>query len=321
MPTPSGLVAAASVASALLLGISCHVDRAPMDAAHVERVLAIDVELQAELDESDRRWDQLKTLILERRQYLVEVDASGVPTQRVARRFDSAWEACSAIASDTELDLRRSDCEAEVNRRFIEAIGQRYFMADFDSLLQAQREQPELDLEVFVANSHNRVLGGELTALLIAVETRKAEFRALIDKHREQRIQLSARKRDDEIEEAEQKQRAAAAGALRAISAGMQTYAAGVSQTTHQTTTTIPSSSVGCSSDFSCGVGRTCVKQLYQSTGVCMRAANEYGAPSYTAPKLDSVGPNVPKASSCTSAGATCPVGFRCDYGSGRCIR
>jgi hypothetical protein len=63
------------------------------------------------------------------------------------------------------------------------------------------------------------------------------------------------------------------------------------------------------------------VKQLYQSTGVCMRAVNEYGAPSYTAPKLDSVGPNVPKASSCTSAGATCPVGFRCDYGSGRCIR
>lgn len=46
------------------------------------------------------------------------------------------------------------------------------------------------------------------------------------------------------------------------------------------------------------------MKQLYQSTGVCMPAVNEYGAPSYTAPKLDSVGPNVPKASSCTTSGS-----------------
>lgn len=33
----------------------------------------------------------------------------------------------------------------------------------------------------------------------------------------------------------------------------------------------------GCSSDFSCGIGQTCVKRNFSSTGVCMKKVNEYG--------------------------------------------
>jgi hypothetical protein len=60
--------------------------------------------------------------------------------------------------------------------------------------------------------------------------------------------------------------------------------------------------------------------QSHNATGVCMQVVNEYGTPTYDMPDLDSVMPNTPSKASC-SIGTSCPIGFRCDFGSGVCVR
>lgn len=73
-----------------------------------------------------------------------------------------------------------------------------------------------------------------------------------------------------------------------------------------------------CTSDFSCGTGYSCVKRPYRNSGVCMKSVDEYGARTYKAPSLDSVGPNTNPH--CLT-NADCPTGFRCDLKYQACVR
>lgn len=113
-------------------------------------------------------------------------------------------------------------------------------------------------------------------------------------------------------------------GRWSAVAAGLQSYSA-IKSATPTPSYSAPSYSPppavsGCSSDFSCGSGRRCVKPNYSSTGTCMQTVNEYGGQDYRAPALESVNPKSPSPNDC-SYSKGCPAGFRCDYASGACVR
>jgi len=74
-----------------------------------------------------------------------------------------------------------------------------------------------------------------------------------------------------------------------------------------------------CTSDFSCGIGYTCVKNRYEWSGVCAKAVDSFGVPTFKTPDLDSVGPNTGDDPDCMRDG--CPIGFRCDARSGFCLK
>lgn len=74
-----------------------------------------------------------------------------------------------------------------------------------------------------------------------------------------------------------------------------------------------------CSSDFSCGIGQTCVKAPYKTRGTCMKTVNQYGTQQYNMPSTRSVGPNM-SGGSCKFS-TDCPIGFKCDRRLKACIK
>jgi hypothetical protein len=74
----------------------------------------------------------------------------------------------------------------------------------------------------------------------------------------------------------------------------------------------------GCTSDFNCGFGFKCVKQLYKNHGVCLKAVDSYGTPAMSAPSTNSIG--VRTAPGC-NFNLECPMGFRCDTTLKVCVK
>jgi len=72
-----------------------------------------------------------------------------------------------------------------------------------------------------------------------------------------------------------------------------------------------------CDSDYDCGAGFSCLKELYASSGVCVESYNAQGVRSYS-PDVNSTLPNL--EASCQVI-TDCPVGFFCDQKYGRCIK
>lgn len=73
-----------------------------------------------------------------------------------------------------------------------------------------------------------------------------------------------------------------------------------------------------CSSDYSCGIGHSCVKKPFSSTGVCLKAVDSYGLPTYKMPDSDSI--NIKTEGSCMF-NTDCPIGFRCDSTLKACVK
>ena len=73
-----------------------------------------------------------------------------------------------------------------------------------------------------------------------------------------------------------------------------------------------------CTSDFSCGIGYSCVKERYSASGFCAKAVDPTGTPTFQTPSSDSIGPNMGDVD-CARNG--CPTGFRCDISTGVCLK
>jgi hypothetical protein len=289
-----------------------------MNAAHAERVAEIDSEFDGEIAENDKRWNEVKAKVLELRKDLVKVDAEGKPVRPVTTDFEEAWQIC--LQPNAE-DLQEA-CKGDLRKKYWEAFGRRYYKADLEAVDRDRKDHPEADLEGLAAHSHNSVLNAYIKENLATIARHKADFRDTMNSYRADRIRMSGEQRDHEIEAADRKRRAIWAAAFQGFAQGMQQASQTSSNRSSYVSPSSPSAAEsGCTSDYSCGPAQTCVKQFYNSTGVCMRKVNEYGGPSYSPPDLDSVGPNMPDSSSCTRLGASCPAGFRCDYSSGRCIK
>lgn len=75
-----------------------------------------------------------------------------------------------------------------------------------------------------------------------------------------------------------------------------------------------------CTSDFSCGIGYTCVKAPLKSAGVCMQSVDEFGTQQYNLPDNDSVLPNLDLEGQC-NFDTDCSIGFRCDSEYKVCVK
>jgi len=73
-----------------------------------------------------------------------------------------------------------------------------------------------------------------------------------------------------------------------------------------------------CSSDYSCGIGFSCVKKPFSSSGVCLKTVNSYGTPTYNMPDLNSIG--IKTEGSCLF-NTDCPIGFRCNSNLKACVK
>ena len=304
---------------ALLLLSACRVDREPMNAAHAERVSAIHREVDGEIAADHRRWTALRKKVLLRRKDLIPVadGTASSPAHPVVEDFNEAWERCSSLP-----DPEREPCKGEVRNDYVGALARRYFKADFAWIRQELARDGSLDFEWLATKSHNERLLAEIRANLADINRQERAFGQGMEGIRSGRIQLSADARDREIEAAEEENRQAWAAALRGLGQGLQNAAAASNANSSSpygrgpSTAYVPS---GCSSDFACGLGKKCVKNYYQATGVCMDAVTKYGTPSFSPPDPGSVLPNMPSKKSCTLG--ACPAGFRCDLQSGVCVR
>ncbi|MAC33792.1 MAG: hypothetical protein CME38_09360 [Haliea sp.] len=72
-----------------------------------------------------------------------------------------------------------------------------------------------------------------------------------------------------------------------------------------------------CASDYSCGIGYSCVKRPYRSTGVCMKTVDSYGTRTFDMPSSESIGPNNNPQCYLDS---DCPAGFQCDSKYQACV-
>ena len=84
------------------------------------------------------------------------------------------------------------------------------------------------------------------------------------------------------------------------------------------TPTTIYTQDNSCSSDYSCGIGYSCVKKPFSSTGVCLKSVDSYGTPTYKMPDPNSI--EIKTEGSCTFT-TDCPIGFRCDSTLKACVK
>jgi hypothetical protein len=75
-----------------------------------------------------------------------------------------------------------------------------------------------------------------------------------------------------------------------------------------------------CSSDYSCGVGFTCVKNNFSASGYCAKNVNPYGVQQFDAADPGSVNVKTPSKRDC-QFDSQCPVGFRCEASSGACVK
>lgn len=78
----------------------------------------------------------------------------------------------------------------------------------------------------------------------------------------------------------------------------------------------------GCTNDFNCAYGSSCVKDQFKLRGFCARNVNAYGTPTFTPPNPSSV---YPGGEGDCRWDTECAAGFRCIKGtgqiSGHCLR
>jgi hypothetical protein len=94
------------------------------------------------------------------------------------------------------------------------------------------------------------------------------------------------------------------------------TYSSTNPENTYTPTTYIHDNS--CTSDYSCGIGYSCVKKPFSSSGVCLKSVESNGIPTYKSPDSNSIGI---KAEGGCMFNTDCPIGFRCDSTLKACVK
>lgn len=312
------------------LGLSCF-SSAQYDRAHAARVNDVNARYTSLREETRQRWYALISEVEEWRKYLVPV----VPNSRYAPvdRLDDdegfvklrklCEDAGPGLDASDELVVAlrqvQRDCFLKyLTEYYIPSLGQRYYEADPNWVhSQWSAANGEADIESLYAFSHNTKVLADISDHEAVIRVHLDESLAAIEQMRQDEIRLSAQRRDNEVVVARRQYQAR----MQAIGAALQS----MSRSTTNRTTTSPSvyrgtTQSGCSSDFTCGIGYTCVKANFSATGYCAKAVNEYGVQTFEAPRTESVLPKLPVGTDCQGL-MDCPAGFTCDLKSGACLR
>lgn len=79
-----------------------------------------------------------------------------------------------------------------------------------------------------------------------------------------------------------------------------------------------PARNHGCINDIGCPAGQACIIPQYETHGTCMKAVNQYGAPTYTPPSVHRRPPEC-------RFDYDCPLSFKCQKGfgalEGHCVK
>ncbi|MBX3219340.1 MAG: hypothetical protein KF795_02400 [Labilithrix sp.] len=193
-------------------------------------------------------------------------------------------------------------CFERFERRFLGRISERYPRASADNTVK-QCAELALDcsrlalLDIAALAAHNAAVRARVSA----------EADALVAEHREELV-----KRGRQVATIDQARERDAA-AWSAVAAGFAAFSRGalegMSAAPQDTSSEFsPPAARRCSSDLACGVGNVCVKAELQFDGVCARAVDRNGIPTYPAPR-GNLGPG--GRGQC-SFDTDCPVGFSC---------
>lgn len=208
-------------------------------------------------------------------------------------------------------------CQARYRDAFLDALSETYWAADLDWIAEALRTAEErVDVESLFVYSHNLRLRAYIAHRVQELNAERLAALQTLRHAREQAYSAARERRDAEIKAERRRFAAAVAAAADGFVSPNRSSSAGPNTSPALGQGTAPS----CSSDFSCGIGRRCVKPYYGGAGYCAKAVNEYGVQTFELPRTDSVLPNMPDGSDCRF-NTDCPPSFQCDTGSGACLR
>jgi hypothetical protein len=240
--------------------------------------------------------------------YLVPVAPQShyVPVNSVSSRFYSELELCQQLP-DPE-----AECMPPLRQRYYQELGRTYFKADLDAVFALVDQDPQLNLEALLAHSHNSRLLGYMEESEADLKQFCQDLHARWEELRQAELAQSAEQQT--FEEAEERRRVALA-----VAAGLQAFGQGLQQAGSYNSQGTPAQR-GCTNDYQCGPGRTCLKDNYATSGVCLQKVKPSGVPDYRPTPGGNVGVKVPQSTDCMS-GLDCPVGFQCHQSSGACVR
>lgn len=293
---------------ALALMCSC-VNTAAIHQRHAMRANNINARYAKQRTEVTAQWNEVIRLIEKRREYLIPIAEGGG-----YQPLDLIWESTEvrvmrSFCSKEEYRDVADECRKRLRDMYFDALERRYNRADTQWVAAQLQAHDDADLESLLAYSHNSVMLAEIERELAEVKRKRDEHLALIERGRVAEISMSATERNRELAEADARRRRAAA----ILAAGIDGYLNPPGYPRRSTPTKTPAVvEQGCRSDFDCGVGSKCVKNYYESEGVCYRSWD------YSAPDVDSFMPNTPEPTDCNSVG--CPAGGICDFKSGACL-
>jgi hypothetical protein len=270
-----------------------------------------EAEIEAAFKTESREVKRLRTALV-----TVRANSHMTPIEPVRANPELQRVANECRGLEESQDLSAVQCWTRWNRDFVNGLIAVYWAADLDWVVSAMKVAPQnADFEALFVYSHNLRLRAHVDAQLETVLAQRIDALEKLARAYNAAKASAAQLRDIEIAEAR-----------REFAAGIAIVAQSMSRSSRQTqqgayeSSTSARSQPGCTSDFSCGIGHTCVKANYSGTGYCAKAVNEYGVQTYELPDMDSVFVKMPKDSDCTSAGG-CPAGFRCEIRSGACLR
>lgn len=230
---------------------------------------------------------------------------------------------CGLLLEQYRMDLRALQfvhrrCGGVPSDRCNEAYREDYFRAleaRYEELPEAHCPDRACDLEALelsLLQTHNdRLTNAFITGGGARRATLKAKFSALLSRYKRAADAIVART-GARLQSAERRRRA-----LAALAAGMQSIAQSMQRPSPMAIRpSFPSAATsGCASDFECGFGNVCAKPPGRLRGVCAKAVNEYGTPTFQAPRGSSIGPG---GRECTFS-TQCPPSFACI--DGHCMK
>lgn len=325
-----------------LLLSGCAVQTSQMVDGHQQRAAAINARYDAAREDEIRQAETTLTTINNLLQYrLALVPGGATPLQRVdeTEPFLVSRQHCDGLErraqeaertgsrERTTLRSQADECGKSHVNRYVDALAVAYPHAVAAWVLEEMRKGTA-DMEILFYTSNNRAViehNSKIDAQVLLgrgqVEAIRDRGLARIEDMRQRELSSSQAQMESEINLAvEQRRRAWSAVAAGLQAAGNSYHPPPAEPFAVDPPFKTPPPVAACTSDYACMYGSRCVKQNFANEGVCMKVVNDFSVPTFAPPNPRSVGPKLPSRSDC-HFDPQCPPSFRCDTGSGTCVK
>jgi hypothetical protein len=298
------------------------------------RLFEINSAYTASAAEIEREYADLAQQIKKMSQFLIEVqpNAHSLPVHAVRDRPELVGlvAQCDDIATKAKALIENGSDTANVKpivdqcmqsywRTYVQVLGTTYWAADVSWILTTLNTSESIDVESLFAYSHNLRIQAYMDAELQKADEFRSNSLRQLAFETAQSQQIAEQTREVEVAQAQRRFALAMSAMGQAMSRQSTTHPI-TTQDDSSNTAAYSGATKSCSSDYNCGVGYTCVKANYASSGFCAQSVNSFGTPTFDLPKMESVLVKMPSAADC-NFDTDCPIGFRCNVRSGACLR